>query len=674
MLFPEFPPGASYGMSGICNQLEVGLSFASIMSYIASPLSMPDSAFKEYSDGSLIGHPYLASMNVDFMRGGNGHEILSASVQIGFSQILLVLTDVSETQRNVFMGMILATSFVALFIFSPIIIRVDLAGDRIMLQFVAIPASVRKILYETAAQRIQLLRRDYADDDEESDNNDDDFGDKAGDGEQQPGRDNMTEKTDDDLGDAGAVRLTKALHDLRMNTEDSGSLDSGSKKSNTGSSIYTDKIVDKALTEASSSTTTSAAARRPNSRALHQKDSTTVAVLLLKFISPLLILVVLFSSVFATFTAQAERITSLSAILVSSGVRAGCARQALVDLRKTASLTTDFAYISRNFYLAMSSLNCVRAQVRLLGSGTIDPSIADVPFTLYTETPENGLPSFLSAKATALVHKAMYGNACEFLATNGGIANFNISRCELFGGGVLKLGLAPLCEMWWKNGYLFNERQTRALFKASPQDLYQGNGWLYKPSEMNYSGIICNPENCYPNAVTKPMRTGILPASYFSDPSYTGDVTPDGSPGDGVSLLLADMSADSEEYHIGAELHSVELDWMERCDARFLTPGLLAVTEIYLHEARDSISTFLSFVAFFVPLLVSLFTVIILVWFLPASTSENKLLQTKRAMLLYLPLVVIGKIKSIKRLVDEIITGDQADSLTSKRSGKVAPH
>ena len=665
MLNPEFPPGATYLQTSVLNMFEVGLSFASLMTFLASPETMPDSAYHAYSNGCDLGESHIAAMNTDFMRGGNGHEILAASVQIGYSQIINSLVAVTETQTNVFIGMILTVGFVAFAIFAPIIIRLDMVADRIMRQFVAIPAPVRKVLFETTSRRMQMLRRDYADSDDDSDDNLDDEEEDptAGGGGGGATAANKVGGHDDDDDDTG--RLSMALHEVTKNGSggDSDSVDSR------GSAFQRNNTIDDAIGAAFRVT------RLARKTRLHTKDSSTLIILLLKFISPLLILVILFSSVFATFSQEALKTKTLSAILVSAGVRASCARQAIVDLRKMTSMTVNEGYKDRSFFYTMSSLDCVRTQVRLLGSGNIDPIIADLPFTLFTEMPENGLPSFLSAEATALVHKAMYGNACEFLATNGGIASFNIPRCELFGGGVLKLGIASLIEMWWKRGYVYADHQTRIIFKSSPKDLYQGNGWMIFPTNMNYSRVVCDDsKHCAPNAVTKPMRTGILEASYVSDHSYSGDVTVGGRPGDGVSLLLADLPADTKEFHISEELNSVELEWLERCDARFMTPALLALTKIYLHEARSSTEEFLGFISFFVPLFVSLFAISIIFFFLPLTTFENKALQSKRTMLLYLPLDVVRKIKSIKRLVEEIISGDHVESSEVGAKRKSAHH
>ena len=50
-------------------------------------------------------------------------------------------------------------------------------------------------------------------------------------------------------------------------------------------------------------------------------------------------------------------------------------------------------------------------------------------------------------------------------------------------------------------------------------------------------------------------------------------------------------------------------------------------------------------------------------WFLPETVRENKRMQTKRAMLLYLPIVVVASIKSIRQLIDDICASEGANAL-----------
>ena len=669
MLNPALPAGATYSQYTVINQLEIGLAFAALMSYLSSSSTMPDSAYVAYSDGCALGEPHLASMNVDYMRGGNGHEVLAAAVQFGFDGILSKLNSVGETQFQVFLGMILTTGFVAFIIFVPIIVRLDLAGDRIMLQFVAIPAPVRKVLFETAAKRMHLLRRDYADEDDDSDN-DADFdldsekvqvndietmvaGDEAGGA--------TIDEDDDGSGSNGALAL--ALLDVPNDASTVLSGESALSRSLPAiGEVDVAAAVNSTLIASSKNVPLTAKAARKRALRLatssYRKNASTFFKLMFRFVSPLLLLVILFSTVYFTFLTQEKKMQELSSIVVAAGVRASCSRQAVVDLRKLSSLTTDAYYIYRSFFFTMSALDCVRVQVQLLGSGTISPIIADMPFVPFVGSPENGLPSSLSAATTVIVHDAMYGNACTFLEEHSEADFFNVSRCEEFGGGILKLGLAATAEMWWTEGYTVADRQLKGVFRENR--LFEGRGWSLHTKDFNYSTVVCEVAlGCSPNVLSPPLRTGIMGPTFISDPSYKGDVPDTALPGDGTTFLVAGTGP----YWVSTEINSVGVKFMEESDALYLTPGLRALERIYLAEARNSSESFLTFITLFVPFFVSLFTLITLVWFLPETTRENRSMQTKRAMLLYLPIIVVSKIKSIKRLVDDIISGDAAASL-----------
>ena len=272
----------------------------------------------------------------------------------------------------------------------------------------------------------------------------------------------------------------------------------------------------------------------------------------------------------------------------------------------------------------------------------------------------------------------MYGNACEFLAQRGGDPNFDIPRCERFGGGVLKLGLAALTEMWWKKGYMFCDKRLRVSFITT--ELYDGNGWLTNSEDFDYASVKCDAtKGCTPGKVLMPLRSGIIKPSVISNRSWEGDVTPDAFPGDGFSILPQNNR--TGRYSVAEQLNSDTLHFMREADALYLTRGLEIISMLYFEEATALNDAFMNFIHFFVPFFVLLFTLIMILWFLPEAVLENRVMQTKRAMLLYLPIIVIAKIKSIKRLVENIIAMDTADNLagtvdsnaTAGKRSKVMP-
>ena len=374
LLNPDMPTKGTYSPIDVLNQHETGLIMASLLNFLASPFQMPASAYNLYTDGSSKGEPHLAAIFVDFMRGGNGHEVLSAAVQYGFNDVLLKVNDIAETQLNVFLGMILTTGFVAFLIFLPIIVKLDGVGDHIMLQFVKIPAPVRAVLYQAAERRMHLLRRDYAD--EDGDGSDYESG---GDRENPDDGDGVMEGTgavaEEDDND-GTCKLSDALKNIGT-TSENNSVTSGT------SSV-------RAISQGDMNMAAAMNIFTANKKVLYRKNATILVKLMIRFISPLIVIVVLFTTVYMSFEIQASKVRRMAALVVSSGIRTSCARQATVGMRNLAMLTTDSHYSNSKFFYSMGGFNCVRSQNRLLGSGTIDTTIASAPYVSFTGTPENG--------------------------------------------------------------------------------------------------------------------------------------------------------------------------------------------------------------------------------------------------------------------------------------------
>ena len=448
------PTSGIYNPNQVVNQLETSNAFASLMTQLSSPVEMPDASFAEWSSGSAWGEPHLASMNVDFMRGGNGFETISACVQTSFSFVIEVLSTISSLQQNVFLGMLCASFALSAFVLFPIVRLLDFAGDDIMLQFVHIPAEVRRVLHEVAQKRMRLLRRNYDDDDDarsESEPEEDGEGGKA-DGEGGAyGVDPMSTTQDDDSGTIHTGRLLQVLNTLdseatrlAVDSAAGGGAAGGGK-----GALPAPRI--------------SRRAQKRNARLQYKKSAFAFWATFLRYISPLVLLLTLFSTVFGTFLSQSEVTRQHSSLAIASGVRASCSRQAIVDLRKLAMLTTSSDYIYRCFFFVMGSLDCVRNHVRLLAYGNLDPSLAEKEYVKYVGAPESaGGAPYLSRATTTKAYQAMFGDACGFLdSVKPAGSFFNMSQCQAFGGGVMHLGLAAAVERWWSAGYTVADRQLK---------------------------------------------------------------------------------------------------------------------------------------------------------------------------------------------------------------------
>jgi len=184
----------------------------------------------------------------------------------------------------------------------------------------------------------------------------------------------------------------------------------------------------------------------------------------------------------------------------------------------------------------MDAFDCVKLNMQLLAFGA-SPAILNStsrPYAKYTVPVENGQPSELSAATTALVRQVMFSDACPFIATvSPQGASFNVSRCQAYGGGIIRQGLVALINAWWQAGYIVGDRQLRGGFWKGndPSNglsyLFQGYGWMVPQSTFDYSLAQCNPPLCNLGlSFAQPAGGNPLPPTRLPDPSYTGDYNP----------------------------------------------------------------------------------------------------------------------------------------------------
>jgi hypothetical protein len=98
--------------------------------------------------------------------------------------------------------------------------------------------------------------------------------------------------------------------------------------------------------------------------------------------------------------------------------------------------------------------------------------------------------------------------------------------------------------------------------------------------------------------------------------------------------------------------------WMEEADREYLNPGLFAIAELYEFETVYRIENFVLFLSVFTPAYMITFVGIIVFMFMPQVVRTNMDINTKRAMLLYLPPQVVARIPSVKLMVDQILATD----------------
>jgi hypothetical protein len=596
------------------NLVEVGKAFANEMLHFSS---------QNLSVFAGIHDPYIDTSNYDYMRNGNGHEVLQLSMQLGYKQTLSTKDRVVINQIVVFVAMSVVILAIGIFVFFPILRHIEQNADEIMKQFVALPPAVRKYMHTAALARVRILRRDFAPDDE---------------GE--------SSSEDEQAGEIAANKLTLDPGYEEDDVDDESQVNWDELVDKPGKSpsrrMKSDKTVgdgDWCCTRSSSGGSRSGGKR---AQRLFRKSSRSFLVLTLRFIGPLVVLLLLFVLMFSVFQSTMNRSVTLTSVAAVANERASCARQAMVDLRKLEYLTTDWRYIRNSYWFTMEAVQCVRQRVRLLGYG--DSMGITGAYLPYTPPVENGFPSDLSLESTQVVYEAMFGNACPFLQTIYG-PSFNQSYCESLNGGILRNGLSAATEEWYSYADQAGDRQLRGLFIVGHLDA--GWAWLVPSETFNYSSMACDPADGCVLHRDFSSNNGMLPPTPLSDFSYIGDFYESDTPPNG-----------SVPYRIAHELTMPLMQSVLLADTVYLTPAFLAIADIYQQEAKDNINNFLNFLAVFMPCYMAFFAGVIAFIFMPQIHRTNLDIQTKRAMLLYLPPEIVSRIASIREMVAAILAGD----------------
>lgn len=151
-----------------------------------------------------------------------------------------------------------------------------------------------------------------------------------------------------------------------------------------------------------------------------------------------------------------------------------------------APAVTPGSYIITTYHSTLREYETVVWHSRLLGLGMPPTKLPDTDYAPYTPPVENGVQTILSPSLTALVNKAAFGNACEFLASVR--TGFNVSACEAFNGGVMKRGLNAAIQQWFLNAQEAGERQIRGQFIVN--HLFEGAAWSIPQDIFNYSTAV----------------------------------------------------------------------------------------------------------------------------------------------------------------------------------------
>jgi hypothetical protein len=389
----------------IMNLVEAGSAFVNAV------VKFSKASIAEYAE---LNNVVLNYFYYNFMRNGNGHEALQKTVALGYEAILDTRSAVYNTQIIVFVSMTVLICVIAGGVFFPILRQIESSADNIMKQFVLLPMPVRAHMHNQALGRVKTLRREFAQDDdaemtssgEEEDNTTrDNFG-ITHDGED-------TDESEDHV-DWDELLATKSIK--------------GSKRSRSSKEMVGSSSSDK---------------RKRGNKQPYRKSSKSFLILVLRFIGPLVSLLLMFIIIFSVFSTTLEQAVQLTSIATAASYRASCSRQAMSYLRKLAAMTTDWHNRRNTFWIVMESSNCMLRNVRLMGFG--DGTGITEKYVPYVPPIENGHPSVVSPEVAEKIHSAMFRDACAYISEFR--PSFNTSYCMSIDGGYLANGLAAAAEV-----------------------------------------------------------------------------------------------------------------------------------------------------------------------------------------------------------------------------------
>jgi hypothetical protein len=385
--------------------------------FVSSMMTLSQAPLEQLSQ---IHDPLLDYVYFNWMRNGNGHEVLQKSMAIGYESILDTRTEVYTTQVIVFVCMTVLICVIGAGVFLPILRQIESSADNIMKQFVILPTSVRAHMHHQALGRVRTLRREFAQDDDAE----------------------MSSSGDEEVGEDGGRKPAGGsgiLHHGEGDSSDSEDqvdwddlLGSGSRVGRSGSRRS------RSTKEGSSDKH-----KKQSNKLPYRKSNRSFLILVLRFIGPLVSLLFMFVIIFAVFSNTLDRALTLTSVATAANYRASCARQAIANLRKFTTLTAPWSYRRNSYWIAMKGAQCMRNHVRLLGFGD-GSGIAD-KYVPYTPPVENGSPSVLTEETTAKMHELMFSDACPYVV--GTVGTLNSSECLQTGGGILSNGLATAAEV-----------------------------------------------------------------------------------------------------------------------------------------------------------------------------------------------------------------------------------
>jgi hypothetical protein len=388
-----------------------------------------------------------------------------------------------------------------------------------------------------------------------------------------------------------------------------------------------------------------------------KKSWRSLAVLMAKFIGPLVALVGFYTAVYFSSMSTLDDTFVVSSIMVTSVTRTTCTREALVNAREMLLQNWDRAFTVHKYHQLLDVIECVTKHDRLLTYGPNPDDALGNEFERAAPVTENGMSPHLSGAENEAIYTAQFSDACPFVA-HAPTSNVTEEDCRAWSDGVAKQGLQSVQGEYVRRILAIADRRLRARVDAA------GLGFITPVSVYDYAQDDCPPtdeETGEGGCVTRTndfevADTWLHHLSPAPDWTRHGDFDLASPALNGSWASLAPPGA--EPYSVLEELRSPDFTWLEQADALMLTPSYLAIDAVYERVGLAYITSFLTFLEVFVATFLAALVLFVAGVFLPQVRATNADITTKRAMLLFLPPQVVRQVRSIRELVDEILADD----------------
>lgn len=638
------------------------------------------------------------------------HEELHASTMAGFSVSMESAESLKAMLIWVYVSMAGILLLVALCIFLPILCNIESSKDAIVVRFVELPLQARRMLYLRAVRRTRTLKRNYLSNDEDEDDDEDEeeegaaaalIGQVAGveaAGTGQGGESGEDAANQQDLeggGDAmpfGEDEDGEANFDWQavLGSQSMRSVSRGTTLSRSASRSPSRSVSTKFGASGSASVAPMPSGSRRGQAALakkkkgaterpYRKSSRSFLVLVLRFIGPLLCLLIFFSVIFGVSMVELESVVGLSSAAMAANLRAMCAREYQMDLRKVVSDYAPRSFLLDIYIGVLDVGEWMLYNSELLQFGVPANAASRGQYVDTTPPLESGTSSYLTAEESETVNSVMFSDACPFLAASLPDALYDpytgkeritkeqyLQRCRSFGNGMIQEGMQAFMKEYIRKMNTLADRRFRA--RLGPRTLgLEDHGLLIPKSVYNYTVELSRVNGDEDATVFDAYadRSQPLPPPRVPDiDAYDGDFT--FNPNDG-SLVPTDDTVNLTQliaagvhlanYSVRDELNSEALTWILEADQLYLTPGLAAVADVYSTATANGIATLQSFLIIFSASYLSAFVLFMALVFLPQVSRANVDVISKRNVLLYVP-VEVAAYPPIKRLIKDILAAD----------------